>query len=69
MMGVLSDTEQDVALDLTHLGLPYTSEVKKKFYYVPTLLVSGLHGRFTGAGGATKAAAAAAEGASIVETK
>ena len=68
MTGVLSDTEQDVVLDLTHLGLLYTFEVKKKFYYVPTLLASGLSGGFTGDDGDTKAAAAAAEGHIIVET-
>ena len=44
MTGTLSDTEQDVVRDLTHLGLLYTFDAKKKSYYVPTLLSSGLSG-------------------------
>lgn len=81
MTGALSETEQDVVRDLTHLGLLYTFEVKKKWYYVPTLLSSGLSSGFSaegggsgdarrGAGGAvTSASAAAADsGHIIVET-
>jgi transcription initiation factor TFIIH subunit 4 len=63
MTGVLSDTEQDVVRDLTHLGLLYTFDVKKKWYYVPTLLSSGLSSGFSE--GETKASA---EGHIIVET-
>ena len=63
---VLSDMEQDVVRDLTHLGLLYTFEHKKRWYYVPTLLSSGLSGGFSGDDGETKTVAA--EGHVIVET-
>jgi transcription initiation factor TFIIH subunit 4 len=66
MTDVLSDTEQDVVRDLTHLGLLYTFEHKKRWYYVPTLLSSGLSGGFSGDDGDTKTVAA--EGHVIVET-
>ena len=81
LTGALSETEQDVVRDLTHLGLLYTFEVKKKWYYVPTLLSSGLSSGFSaegggsgdarrgGGGAATSASAAAADsGHIIVET-
>ena len=70
MTGVLSDTEQDVVRDLTHLGLLYTFEANKKWYYVPTLLSSGLSsGGFAGDGDGERAGgAASAEGHIIVET-
>ena len=66
MTDVLSDMEQDVVRDLTHLGLLYTFEHKKRWYYVPTLLSSGLSGGFSGDDGETKTVAA--EGHVIVET-
>ena len=73
MTGTLSDTEQDVVRDLTHLGLLYTFDAKKKSYYVPTLLSSGLSGGgFAGdgdGGGSTESSnATAADGHIIVET-
>jgi len=65
MTGVLSDTEQEVVRDLTQLGLLYTFEANEKWYYVPTLLSSGLSsGGFDGEG----ERAAAADGHIIVET-
>ena len=66
MTGILSDTEQDVVKDLTHLGLLYTFEAKKKWYYVPTLLSSGLSGGFASDDGENRAVSA--EGHVIVET-
>ena len=66
MTDALSDMEQDVVRDLTHLGLLYTFEHKKRWYYVPTLLSSGLSGGFSGDDGETKTVAA--EGHVIVET-
>lgn len=67
MTGVLSDTEQDVVRDLTHLGLLYTFDVKKRWYYVPTLLSSGLSGGFASDDGDNRAMVSA-EGHVIVET-
>lgn len=66
MTGILSDTEEDVVKDLTHLGLLYTFEAKKKWYYVPTLLSSGLSGGFASEDGENRAVSA--EGHIIVET-
>ena len=68
MTGALSETEQDVVRDLTHLGLLYTFEVKKKWYYVPTLLSSGLSSGFSaeGVGDARRSAGDAATSASAV---
>jgi len=66
MTGFLSDTEQDVVKDLTHLGLLYTFEAKKKWYYVPTLLSSGLSGGFASEDGENRSVSA--EGHVIVET-